>query len=312
MEIKIGSLGGLVCDNFDAFKQLEKVKNLKSLYVTQWGLKIGDKSAVVDLRNTQIVGAVIRGINANIYLPNTCIEVIMHDGGIPIIAENSDHLTSLVVGSVSYVFDRNAEFFNSLQNATSLDKLILMRLHFMGFTSLSNFLTVSLPSVTQLSLNGSTPTSRQNVIKDLKGLNLFPNLKYLNVYYTDGKLDISEIKNCSNLIQANFSYANVQSLSGIEGLDKLQKLIINGNNISSLKPLEGLKNLEYLELSNNAISDTSNYIESDGSTRTYNNLEILANLNKNGKLKRLYLSGNDNIINWSPLSSLTWTEKSGW
>ncbi len=47
-------------------------------------------------------------------------------------------------------------------------------------------------------------------------------------------------------------------------------------------------------------------------TKTYNNLEILANLNKDGKLKKLYLSGNDNIINWSPLSSLKWDAKSGW
>ena len=67
-----------------------------------------------------------------------------------------------------------------------------------------------------------------------------------------------------------------------------------------------------LNLNNNAISDTASYIDSEGKTKTYNNLEILANLNKNGKLKKLYLSGNDNIVNWTPLSSLNWTAKSGW
>ena len=73
-----------------------------------------------------------------------------------------------------------------------------------------------------------------------------------------------------------------------------------------------MKKLESLNLSNNTISDTFSYVDSDGSTKTYNNLEILANLNKTGNLKKLYLKGNDNIINWSPLSSLKWTGKSGW
>ena len=76
--------------------------------------------------------------------------------------------------------------------------------------------------------------------------------------------------------------------------------------------MENLKKLESLNLSNNTISDTFSYVDSDGNTKTYNNLEILANLNKDGKLKKLYLSGNDNIINWSPLSSLKWDAKSGW
>ena len=130
--------------------------------------------------------------------------------------------------------------------------------------------------------------------------------------FTSRILDISTIKECTTLKNVTLGNAHIQSINGIESLSNLQTLTLNDNNISSLKPLENLKNLEELNLSNNTISDTSSYIDSDGSTKTYNNLEILANLNKNGKLKKLYLSGNDNIINWSLLSSLKWTDKSGW
>ena len=42
---------------------------------------------------------------------------------------------------------------------------------------------------------------------------------------------------------------------------------------------------------------------------TYNVLQMYY---KNGKLKQLYLAGNGNIIDWTPLSRLSWKDKSGW
>ena len=169
-----------------------------------------------------------------------------------------------------------------------------------------------MPSVTSLNIAGADYADRQNLLKDLKGVENFSHLKSLNVSYNNNRLDISAIKNCIELKEVNLGFSNIQSISGIENLSALTKIDLKNNNISNLKPLENLKNLEELNLSNNTISDTSSYVDSDGSTKTYNNLEILAKLNKNGKLKILYLSGNDNIINWSPLSSLNWTNKSGW
>ena len=163
-----------------------------------------------------------------------------------------------------------------------------------------------MPSVTSLNIAGADYADRQNLLKDLKGVENFSHLKSLNVSYNNNRLDISAIKNCIELKEVNLGFSNIQSISGIENLSALTKIDLKNNNISNLK------NLEELNLSNNTISDTSSYVDSDGSTKTYNNLEILAKLNKNGKLKILYLSGNDNIINWSPLSSLNWTNKSGW
>ena len=206
------------------------------------------------------------------------------------------------------------EMFNSLKNAKNLKILGFNRTMYLKVTDLSEYLKDELPSIETLRLSGSSGNIgyRQNIIKTLNGIEKFPNLKDIKLNWTDEILDISAIKNCTKLTSINIQNARVQSISGIENLKDLRVLNLNSNSISGLKPLENLQNLEYLDLSNNAITDNSNYIDSDGSIKTYNNLEILANLNKNGKLKKLYLSGNDNIINWSPLSSLKWDEKSGW
>ena len=131
--------------------------------------------------------------------------------------------------------------------------------------------------------------------------------------YRSEILNISEIRNCPTLENVTLGYCNIQSLNGIEGLTNLQNLTLNNNNITSLKPLENLKNLTSLNLENNAISDTSSYIDTDGTTKTYRNLDILAGLHssRGGKLTTLKLAGNDNIIDFSPVSSLSWSNKSG-
>ena len=206
-----------------------------------------------------------------------------------------------------------SEFFKSLKNAPNLTDLLLGRLSYLEISSLSNYLEVKLPSITKLSLNGLREDNPENIIKDLEGIEKFTGLKTLTMNYTSEILDISAIRNCPTLEDVTLGYCNIQSLNGIEGLTNLKKLTINNNNITSLKPLENLKNLTSINLENNAISDTSSYIDTDGSTKTYRNLDILSGLHtsRGGKLTTLYLAGNDNIIDFSPVSSLSWSNKSG-
>ena len=308
-----GSASGLNVSNFDVLKKLESVIEIENLQMAQWGAgdSVGDKSTVLDLRNSKLKYVRLGGIIANIYFPNSITNILFNDGGIPIISENSEFLTEISIAFPKADMNLKKEFFSSLVNAKNLRYLTIMRMKNLCITSLSDYITIELPSVTSLNIGGADYADRQNLLKDLKGIEKFSHLKSLNVSYNN-KLDISAIKNCIELKEVNLGFANIQSISGIENLSALTKIDLRNNNISNLKPLENLKNLEELNLSNNTISDTSSYVDSDGSTKTYNNLEILANLNKNGKLKILYLSGNDNIINWSPLSSLKWTDKSGW
>ena len=235
------------------------------------------------------------------------------NGGVPIISSNSDSLTSISVNAPNANMDLKYEFFNSLKNANNLVSLNLIRLRALNLTSISDVLKDELPSVSYLNLSGLSSDSPANILKDLEGIEKFTGLKTLTMNYTSEILNISAIRNCPTLENVTLGYCNIQSLNGIEGLTNLQNLTLNNNSITSLKPLENLKNLTSLNLENNAISDTSSYIDTDGTTKTYRNLDILAGLHssRGGKLTTLKLAGNDNIIDFSPVSSLTWSNKSG-
>ena len=302
---------GLVCDNIEAFKCLGEVKDLTRLYSIQFHKDIGNIDDV-DLTKTNLKYVNISGINANIYLPNTVEEVYVDGSPLPVVAENSTNLRILSVSHVIGTERWKNKFFPNLKNATNLNSLSMTRLDNLNVYKLSDFVIDEMQSVKSLNISGSTPSGRQSKLISLDGIEKFPNITILYSNFTDNILDISNIKNCMKLERVYLSYANIQSLNGLENLISLQILDLKNNNISSLKPLENLTNLQILNLSNNVISDSSAYTDTDGSTKRYNNLDILANLNKNGKLKTLYLEGNDNIIDWSPLSKLNWEDKSGW
>ena len=302
---------GLVCSNIETFKCLEEVKDLTFLRSMQYLKDIGNVDDV-DLTNTNLKTISISGVNANIYLPNTIEEIYCDGLPLPVITENSTKLNKITITNVSGIDRWKNKFFPNLKNTTNLKSLSMTRLANLKFYKISDYIIDEMPSVTTLILSGQSFIDRLSELNSLEGIEKFPNITTLYSNYTNNILDISNIKNCTKLKSVYLSYANIQSLNGLEDLTSLQRLDLKNNNISSLKPLEKLTNLQILNLSNNVIADSSAYSDTDGSTKRYNNLEILANLNKNGKLKTLYLEGNDNIIDWSPLSKLSWEDKSGW
>ena len=291
---------------------MEGLEDLEYLYAKQWDTSIGSASTVINLKDTSLKNAFVSGIIANIYYPS-CITNIYCLWSLPIISENSNDLTSIrFTGNQNEEMSLKDQFFYNLKNAQNLKELHLRRLESLRISSLSTNLIYELPSVTTLDLSGFEVSNPASMLKDLKGIELFTGLETLTMNYTNQILDISAIKNCPTLEEVTLGYCNIQSLNGIEGLTNLKTLNINNNNITALKPLENLKNLTSLNLENNAIADTSSYVE-NGETKTYRNLDILAGLHtsKGGKLTTLYLVGNDNIIDYSPVSSLNWSNKSG-
>ena len=308
-------MSGLNCSDMKTLKYVENLKGLKYLYSTQWESSIGEKEDIINLTNTELQEVMMRGIYGNVYLPKT-IEKVTLGVCLPIFTENSDKLKVVALYMPCSTQDGKytKAFFESFKNTPNVENITLTRLANLGITSLSEYLECELPKVTYLNLSGLSGNEIQSILQDLNGIEKFPNLQNIELRYTSRKLDISAIKNCTKLTKVYLNNANIQSISGLEFLNNLQELILKNNNISNLKPLENLTNLTKLNLENNAISDTATYTDTDGSVKTINNINLLANLNKskNGKLEKLYLSGNDNIINWSPLSSLTWSAKSGW
>ena len=122
--------------------------------------------------------------------------------------------------------------------------------------------------------------------------------------------DFSIIGNFTNLQELTITNTNLQDISFMSNLNKVQIAKLSNNLIvKGIDSLKNLINLEKLDLSNNVIYDISSV---DG--KNYRNLEILANLNyaNNGSLKQLYLAGNKNITDWSQVSKCTWPNgKSG-
>ncbi len=308
------SLGGLVFDNITALKEIENLSNLEKINISQWNQKIGDVNTIIDLRNTNLKEIKINGIIGNFYLPKTVISCQIGEGGIPIIAKESNSLNSLSVSIPPKNLILVKDFYNSLSNAVNLNYLAVKRSENLKIKKISDFVYDTLLSVKTLDLSGGEINYPQNIIDSLDGIEKVSNLKNLYLSTTSGILNIDAIKNCNNLEKIDISNANVQSISSLISLNNLKILNLNNNNINNLKSLENLTNLTELNLENNAISDTATYTDTDGSVKTVNNINILTNLNKNknGRLEKLYLSGNDNIVDWAPLSSLTWTAKSGW
>ena len=305
-------MGGLNCDNVETLKELEKLENLQYLYGSNGSNCIGDSTVVLDLRNTKIKDIHLAYVIANIYLPSTIESCYLQDGGIPIVSEKSEKLVELCNNFPRQDMIKKEEYFKSLKNAQNLKTLSLIRLYNLNFKSLADYINYELPNVEYLNLSGYQENFTNSYLKDLNGIEKFKNLKSLAINYTDKPLDIEALKNCDKIEIIRLTYCHLQNIESLKELKNLQNLNLSNNNISNLKPLENLKNLAELNLENNAISDTATYTDTDGSVKTVNNINILANLNKNGKLEKLYLKGNDNIVNWSPLTSLTWTEKTGW
>ena len=112
------------------------------------------------------------------------------------------------------------------------------------------------------------------------------------------------------MTQIEIVNSKLVDLTTLKAKTNVTYLNLSRNSISSCIPLKDLTNLTYLNLQNNAITDVSweNGV-------SYNNLKILADLNKNsgkgGKLEKLYLSGNSGIADFSPVKSLSWAARSG-
>ncbi len=180
-------------------------------------------------------------------------------------------------------------------------------------TSLENLESAYLPNLKTLNMRYNRN------LKSLKGIENLKALQSLDCYNC-GLTDISSLASCTNLQYANFDnnpsaakYNSIIDISAFENLVNLTELRLGNNKVSSLKTLENCTKLATLNLENNCIYDNSSYTNESGESITYNNLEILANLNKNGALRKLYLAGNSGIAIWTPLSSISnWTGKSGW
>lgn len=145
-----------------------------------------------------------------------------------------------------------------------------------------------------------------NFLKYINGLtsisiNGAPNLKDLSALTRFSTLNSVTINNAK-------SFSNLDFCSG---LTSLQTLNVNGCSVSNLHPLKNVTSLQSLDLRNNPVGDSA-VDKDDGKSKS--NLAVLANLNKIGALRKLYLGGEGtSITDYTILNDGTrWDEKVGW
>lgn len=172
------------------------------------------------------------------------------------------------------------------------------------------------------------PSGDNTSIKSLSGIEKLVNMKMLKIVQYVNLSDISALSGLTNLEVIDIENTKVSDISVLASLPNLKSLDLRKNSIANLLSLESLSHLgeQYidvtngnsyygtLQLENNCLSDTFSYVDGENGTKVRNNLEILANLNinKGGNLTSLYLAGNSGIIDFSKVSSLTWSRgKSG-
>ena len=176
---------------------------------------------------------------------------------------------------------------SNLNKLSSLDLLEIKgcdwRFPYYNLTGLEN---LSLISSFDKLLNIKLAYCSEQNLDFLEG---FSYLKGIEVSKTDVS-NISGISNSINLKSINLHDNKITDVNALTNMTECQNLF-----------LQNMLKLETLNLENNAIYDISN---------GRSNLEILANLNKNGKLKTLKLAGNL-FTNFDLVSGLQWTEWSG-
>ncbi len=232
------------------------------------------------------------------------------------------------------------------QNNTQLDNLLIDRASTTDFDSIMNDLNTKNVKINHLELmmvESSNKDVTRNVLKNVNRLDTYSdswskkyNFEFLDalkdvdecsietfrLYYSDrinldflsklsslktlivGTSDVSNIdgiQNLKRLEDISLTGNKITDITALTNLVKCKNLILNNNKISSVLPLSNMNELVSLEIENNAIYDTS-YGQS--------NLEVLANLNKFGKLKTLKIAGNF-FTNFDLVSNLNWTDWSG-
>lgn len=320
---------GLCIPNYSLIKQLEQCTEITDLSVCWQGGSYGDGSVLDLSKCTSLINFRAVSFHYKVKFPNSleCVLDYAYTKYLPDFSQCTS-LKSIERMSGENTGRTSADIKAMLDTMTVCKNL--SRLNFMrvwGFENLSIFVSLSgLNNLKYISL-GESSGALNSDLKKLDGIEYLSSLEEINVGNVANMENISALSELKNLKTITFENVNVvkiipslinslssletvsfvnckvTDISGLSGLN-LTTLTLNDNNIYNLKALENMNTLKSLNLKNNAIYDTFSYRNDLGDTVTENNIEILANLRRNGVLETLKISGNSGIINYKPLTDL--------
>ena len=172
----------------------------------------------------------------------------------------------------------------------------------------SNTKLASLSGIENLGFLNSITIEYSSALEDISGLSKLSNLKNLSIKNCEKIKSIPKlIASKENLKTISITNCKVEDITGLTGLD-LTVIDLSNNNVTNLKSLENMTSLASLTLVNNGLYNIASYLDEGNVPKTVNNIDILVNLNKEGSLRTLKLSGNRGITEFSKLQNLTWNE----
>lgn len=298
----VGNSYGLAINNPNLIKKLKDCTEITRLTMYN---ATGDANTTIDLSNCKKLTYILsRGNGCTIIIPNSLEEIRSED-------PNFDYTNHDNLKKISFLWYglNNSSFANLCTQLASSDKLQSIE-----FSNLSNKIDFSpiknLKDTTLQSFNlyGNTSLDKYQ-LDSIEGIEEITSLKNINIDWTTLTC-MPNLSNLTNLETIKITNSSIKDLTPIANCTNLKEINFNNNNISNVKTLENMRNLTTLRLENNSLFDTYSFVAEDGSTKTEKTLEIFANLNKM-KLENLYLSGNTGIVDWSIVSSLKWSGKSG-
>ncbi len=301
--IKNGSQG-LAINNPNLIKKLKDCTEITRLEMYN---DTGSTNTTIDLSNCEKLTYVrSRGNGCTIIIPNSLEEINSED-------PNFDYTNHDNLKKISFSWDglNNSSFANLCTQLADSNKLQSIGINSLSVSNKIDFSPIkNLKDTTLQSFNlyGNTSLDKYQ-LDSIEGIEEITSLKNINIDWTT-LTSMPNLSNLTNLETIKITNSSIKDLTPIANCTNLKEINFNNNNISNVKPLENMSNLTTLRLENNSLFDTYSFVAEDGSTKTEKTLEIFANLNKM-KLENLYLSENTGIVDWSIVSSLKWSGKSG-
>ena len=300
----VGKSFGLAINNPKLIQKLKDCTEMTSLTMYN---STGGANTTIDLSNCKKLKYILsRGNGCTIIIPNSLEEISSED-------PNFDYTNHDNLKKISFSWDglNNSSFANLCTQLADSNKLQSIGINSLSVSNKIDFSPIkNLKDTTLQSFNlyGNTGLDKYQ-LDSIEGIEEITSLKNINIDWTT-LTSMPDLSNLTNLETIKITNSSIKDLTPIANCTNLKEINFNNNNISNVKPLENMSNLTTLRLENNSLFDTYSFVAEDGSTKTEKTVEIFANLNKM-KLENLYLSGNTGIVDWSIVSSLKWSGKSG-
>ena len=318
----------LICNNPTVLKTLEKCTNISKLTFGMQNYTYYNNTLNLDLTNCSKLTEVSLGYITfgTLKLPNSVSTINSSQNNTMFEFKTDSELADAYFRSNGNIQNILVELSSKCKKLKTLE--IFNNTSVIDFGILTGCTSLNTLKITGAQWTGKVNYSKINTLNDLKDLQ---SLKKIDIHWTTidtlecvkeltqltalsayntNVSDISQISNLTNLTSVYMANNAITDVENIGSLINVSSLSLNGNYISNgLQVFSKLQNLETLNLSDNSITDTSTYYDASGKMIRYNVLDVLVGLNKNYKLKNLYISGNNGIIDKSILtqSGTSWT-----